>query len=780
MSSAARPVYDCDTSGYWCSEEDFHAREKRYGQFIEEGAAYEITDRNTPRPWLNYLCNDRFGSVISNTGLGFSWYKTLLLRITKYDHPVDYLPRQFEDGRMVLVEDLESGEKWNHFQDAENVKCVHRPGSTTLTAEHNGIAITMTVFVAWSDAVELSRIEIRNASETSRRLRVACEQKWTFSRFGIHTAEEGIPYLSTPGKDMDVSAVANAVLARTWNKELPMPLWGLFLSPELLSATVRDEHVVRRNGRRFTFKVCRLAAEWSLGRNETRTVHTASGAEDDEERFLRMSARYISRSSYADEENNVRENWKRLRDYPSCELPEPDLQNFLNVWLKNQLFLTFRFIRSGFVGFRDTLQDTWGYSLLDPARARAALLRTMAHIKRDGVCPRNYSIVDDRHDLRAFMDSGTWIGMAVADYVKETGDLAILDQRIPWLDDASVAPVREHIKAALDLLFERRGRFGFCLAGDGDWNDALEGISRSGAAVSAWLTMALYHAQNILAELFRRAGDAETGATYLKRSAELRRALHEHAWDGSWYVYGFTGSGQPIGSKSNREGRIHLNSQTWAIFTGLATPDQIELIRAAIAEHLDTPLGPALLAPPYVEDAEEVGRIARLEPGTFENGAVYQHAVTFKIYADIAVGAVDDAVTTFRNLLPTNPENFDARRTSEPYCTGNYYCGPGHPRFGQNFFSWFTGNAAWLLRAAYDHILGVSAEYDGLRIDPKVPASWNRFTVRKKYRGGVYTIEFERATTGEERGIWLDGVRLSGPLIPVTTSGEKAIVVKYG
>lgn len=775
----SKPIYDCDTSGYWCSDADYHARDKIYGRFIEDGAAYEISDRNTPRPWLNYLCNDRFGSVISNTGLGFSWYKTLLLRVTKYDHLVDYLPRQFVDGRIVLVEDLDTREKWNHFQDAANVRCVHRPGATALEAEHCGVAIAMRVFVAEEDAVELSRLEIRNAGSVSRKLRIACEQKWAFARFGIHTAEEGIPYLSTPGKDLVVERARGAITARTENPELPLPLSGLFVSPELDRASVADEIVERRDGRRFVFKVCRLEKDLELAPGERAIVHLASGADEDAPAAAAMVARYGRPESFDIEEERVRRYWRTLLEFPSCDLPDEPMRNFLNVWFKNQLFLTFRFIRSGSVGFRDTLQDAWSYALMEPDRARDSILRTLAHVRRDGVCPRNYSIVDNRHDLRAFMDSGTWIGMAVADYVKETGDVAILDRPIPWLDDASPSPARDHIRAALDLLFERRGRFGLCLAGDGDWNDALEGISRSGDAVSAWLTMALFHAQNILAGLFRRSGDAAYARMLEERSGELCSSLRDHAWDGSWYVYGFTGSGRPIGSHANREGRIHLNAQTWAIFTGLATAEQAAAIRESVARLLDTSLGPALLAPPYVEEAAEVGRIARLEPGTFENGAVYQHAVAFKIFADIAAGAIDDAVNTFGNLLPTNPDNFDARRTSEPYCTGNYYCGPGHLRFGQNFFSWFTGNAAWLLRAAYDQILGVRADYDGLVIDPKVPASWDRFTVRRKFRGAEVTVEAARASGGEPRGVTCDGRRLEGNLVPPASSGRQHVVVKY-
>jgi len=200
---------------------------------------------------------------------------------------------------------------------------------------------------------------------------------------------------------------------------------------------------------------------------------------------------------------------------------------------------------------------------------------------------------------------------------------------------------------------------------------------------------------------------------------------------------------------------------------------------AAIRRYLDTPVGPALLAPPYVEDAAEVGRIARLEPGTFENGSVYQHAVTFKIFADIASGRPEEALQTFLNLLPTNPENFDCRRTSEPYVTGNYYCGPAHKRFGQNFFTWFTGNPAWLLRAGFDEILGVKADYEGLRIAPRVPAAWNRFTVRRKFRGTDYSIRFQRTENPADRGVWADSQKIPDSLLRPAGKSAVTVLVRF-
>ncbi len=771
-----RPAYDCDTSPYWTSETDLRDTARRFGHFVDGGAAYEITDRNTPRPWLNYLCNDRFGSAISNTGLGFTWYGSALLRITKYEHPIDYLPREFQDGREVVLRDAESGEEWNVFRDAEDVRCTHRPGMTTLSACVNGISVDMSVFVPQADPAECWLICLKNGRDRTARLGLRLEQTWTFSKFGIHTAEEGIPYLSTPGEDLEVEVLENAIVAHSTNGELPMELFGLFFSPQASAAAVTDQVETRKDGRVFTFKICSLRSEVELAPGEERRFDVLAGAGEERDFAQSMLSKYTSHQVFGAELGGVRDGWQKRMDQPSCVIPDKDLQSFLNVWLKNQLHLTFRFVRSGYMGYRDTLQDAWGYTLIDPDRARRLLLRTLSHMMKDGSCPRNYAPFRDKPDLRRFMDSGTWIGMTLSDYVKETGETGILEERLRYLDDEKEETVGTHVRKALDLLFESRGRHGLCLTGDGDWNDALEGISGCGDAESAWLTMALFHAQNRMADLYRHVGASATAAELTERSAVLKQALNESAWDGDWFVYGFTGSGKPIGAKSNREGRIHLNAQTWAIFSGLAAAEQTEKMRDAIHEHLDTEFGPALLAPPYVEEGDEVGRIARLEPGTFENGSIYQHAVAFKIWADLHSGHCDEAYRTFVNLLPTNRANPDCRRTSEPYCTGNYYCGPSHPRFGQNFFTWFTGTPAWLLRAGFDRILGVRAEFDGLLLRPKPPSDWRQFSVRRRYRHCVYDIEFKRASGPGERRVVVDGGEPSGNLVPIRNAATCSVI----
>lgn len=781
MKTNNRQVYDCDTFSYWCNEEQYNDKDKKFGRFIDDDRAYEITAVNTPRPWLNYLCNDKVATAIANDGMGFLWYKSSLLRITKYDHPIDYLPREFKDGRDIIIEDKQSGEKYNLFKDYDDIKCIHSTARTTFKIAIGKLKVAMQIFVPIEDACECWIISIENDGDSKRELTVTMSQKWAIARFGIHTAEEGIPYLSTPGDKQTIKENKISVTAHTDNPDLPVEVWACFESPEAASVSTETEKETRKDGRVFEFVKANIHCDIDIKAGETSYIHAISGAEENEELFNKMQKKYENIDAYADELNKVKNKRNSIIESLKCQIPDDNMQKFLNIWLKHQLYLTFRFVRSGYIGYRDSLQDTWGYELVEPSLTKDRLLTILSHMESDGSCPRNFSPfgIDDSHDLRNFMDSATWIGMCLTDYIKETGDFEILNEKIRYLDNKNLDTVENHVWKAFDLLYKNRGLHGLNLIGDGDWNDGIEGISKQGPAVSVWLTMAVFHGQNLLADMYRQIGDSEKENILRSRSKELKDCINEHAWDGEWYVYAFSGKGNPIGSHINNEGKMHLNSNTWAVFTGIADKDRTKLVMESIKKHLDTPLGPALMHPPYVNDGDEVGRIARLEPGTFENGSVYKHAVTFKVFADIEAGNYETAFNTFSNILPTNPNNPDSRRTSEPYCLGNYYCGPTHERFGQNFFSWFTGSPAWLLRAGFDQMLGVKADYEGLRISPKVPASWNEFKVKRLYRGTLYNLDFKRVSDDNETGIWVDGVKIQGNLISNINKDKANVLIRF-
>ena len=770
MKISQKKIYDCDTSDYHCSDIDYHNSKKTFGEFIDNGCGYQITDPNTPRPWLNYLANHKFGSVVSNKGLGFSWFRSTLLRVTKYEHPVDYLPREFKDGREIIITDDFSGKKINLFREGENLICEHYPGFTKFLVTALDLKFEICVFVSLEDSCEILTAKILNKSNKQKNIKIVFQQTWAFALFGIHTAEEGIPYISTPGKDLEISEDDFGIFCHSTNEELPYEMFGIFQSTKKVDYIRHFLSIENRTGKKeFKFHQCELEFDLSVQTGGEEKIEIISGAEINRKDFEKLKNKYRKSGVVNNEFLKLKNEWDKKINTINCSTPDADFNNFLNVWFKNQLNLVFYFVRSGQNGYRDSLQDAWGVTLYDWRAAEKRFYEILSYQCADGTAPRNFSAFgNDLHDMRRFMDSPVWIPRTLIDLIKQTGDFSILDKKIPFID-GEAASVDEHVFRALDYLYKNRGAHKICLTGDGDWNDALEGISRDGDAESVWLTIALFDAMNLMSELYEQAGKIGRAEILRKRAEEIKKIVNDVAWDGEWYVYGFTGSGKPIGSSKNKEGKIHLNAQTWAVFSGLADEGRAKKAMASVDKFLGTPLGPALLAPPYAEEADEVGRIANLEPGTFENGSVYQHAVTFYIYACAAMGYYEKAYETFVNMLPTNPKNFDTRRTSEPYCTGNYYCGPEHPRFGQNFFSWFTGNCSWLLRAGFDEILGIKSEFNGLRISPRIPFEWEEFSVKKIFRNCCYKIVFDMKG---DYNIKVNGKEINGNLIPGQLSDE--------
>ncbi len=770
--------YDCDTRIYWCSEEDYRPNFKTFGEFTADGSGYRITNANTPRPWLNYFANPRFGAVLSNTAMGFCWYKTTLVRITRYEHPIDYLPRDFKDGRKILVKDLDSGESASLFDIRPTLTCTHYCGHSVISVTALGLEFEFTFFVPLLEPCEVWLLKVNNPGTEKRRLLLEFSQIWSFAKFGSHTAEEGIPYVSAPGENMEISAATGSITCTAASPELPWKLHGGFFSPEA-SAEIEPLIEQHSNGKTFTFHRCILSRkniELDPGKHTQIPVYSVAGGDANEIDGLRQSANL---AHAAKELDKVRRQWQEYHDRLSCELPHRGIRDFLNYWLKNQLHLTFHFVRSGHWGYRDAFQDAWGYTLLDPEAAEKRIKFMISGMLSDGTAPRQLTKFEDGiHDMRRYLDSPVWAARTLVDLIKETGNKNFLDEKTPFLDGGE-ATVLEHVSLALDYLYEHRGTNGGCLTGDGDWNDALEGISRDGDAESFWLTIALYDAVRLMRELYLWLGNDQEAGRMRKRAETLSKVVNTKGWDGEWYIYGMTGKGEPIGSKRNREGRIHLNPQSWAVFSGLADERRTANAIESVEKYLETPFGPALLAPPYALDAKDVGRIAKLEPGTFENGSVYQHAAAFYILALFRAGKADKAVGCLERLLPSNPENHASRRTSEPYCTGNFYCGPGHPRAGQNFFTWFTGNASWLLRIGFDEMLGVKAGFDGLEINPKLPSGWNEIQVRRKYRECIYQLHFKRQPGIEKLIITIEGNPLPGNIIPPLKQDAAEVTISF-
>jgi cellobionic acid phosphorylase len=360
----------------------------------------------------------------------------------------------------------------------------------------------------------------------------------------------------------------------------------------------------------------------------------------------------------------------------------------------------------------------------------------------------------------------------------ETGDTGLLDAPVAFADaPRRRAPLYNHVCLGLEWLWRDRTRRGLSRIGQGDWNDPLNMAGLEEKGESIWLSCALALALDAWAAVAARRGDTARAARYRRRAARLRAAVNRYGWDGRWYVRGFTDAGQPFGSAADREGRIFLNAQSWAIMCGAAGPERTRSCIRSVERMLMTPAGPVTLAPAYTRMHTAIGKLTQKVAGWNENGSVYCHAATFYACALYAARSPDKAFDALRRLLPGHPDNPVARCGQVPLYIPNFYRGAACGRkAGLSSHFPNTGTVSWYYRTVVAMLLGVRAEPDGLRIDPQLPSHWKRADVRRTWRGAVFDVRIRRRAG--ERGVTvrLDGRRLPDNLLPVQRRGTRHVV----
>ena len=390
-------------------------------------------------------------------------------------------------------------------------------------------------------------------------------------------------------------------------------------------------------------------------------------------------------------------------------------------------------------------------------------------------------------------DDLLWLAFVTIRYLKETGDLSVLDEPIPYLDEPP-APLADHIERAFERVFERTSPRGLPYIGAGDWNDGLSALGLEERGESVWLAQFLAglladwaHVHGLLAGRRRAAALGNSGddtanerpgraAELLAHRQALVAAVNEHGWDGGWYRRATRDDGSWIGSAGNREGRIYLNPQTWAILADVAPPERVRTCLAAVREHLLTPAGALLLAPAYETPDETIGYITRYAPGLRENGGVYTHAATWAI---AAAAKARDAEFVGQLLAAIDPTTKDPDHYwAEPYVLPGNVDGPASPLHGRAGWTWYTGAAAWLPQVISEWVLGVRPTWEGLRFDPCLPPSWQRAHLRRPWRGAVVDVSIERSATlrDGEVEVRLDGAPLPGATLNKVDDGAEIAV----
>ncbi len=773
---------------------------KKYGNFSSDGTEFITTDPNTPRPWINYLSNGRYCLLISQGAGGFSFYlDPAVHRLTRWA-PANYL--NDTPGRFLYLKDAESGRFWSAgFQPIkkyDTYECRHGLGYTKIKSAYDGIETEITYFVPMDKEIEVWLVKLKNLSNRTRRIKVFPFVEWFLSDWEAELKLRNLTVLMCDGK---YDRKLKAILATKFpwgNVAWPyygfmgtgLKVQGFDIDLENFIGRYRDYQnpVVVEKGRCTNSEV--------RGNNMVGVLEsTVVLRKKEEKEFSVVVGIYGSRAKISEalkyrDIGKAKSGFEKTRRYwrdailnnLTVKTPDRDFDRQVNIWIKYQIYMNNHWGRAvsyyhegwGEFGYRNTAQDAWAMTAMNAPYARENLIKLAECQRRNGQPLPGWSLAKGTSPGRPASDFPIWLPMLLIKYVKETGDIAILKKKIKFYDGGS-ATLYEHAKRATQFLMDiAKSRRGLPLMGTQDWNDALDRTGIGGKGESVWLGMGLCVALTNMKELATYLKDRKTVDECTRRYEKMKAIINKYAWDGNWYCYAFNDYGEPIGSHKNKEDKVQVNAQSWAILAGLPDDKQLKKILKVVDNYLATPYGPVLFRPYYTKYNGRIGRITAFAPGTKENAAIFCHGGAFKTVADLKIGRAQKAYETFKQTLPCSDNKDIEIYKTEPYIYPEYVIGPGNHRYGEGAFTWLTGSADWMFVAATDWMLGIRPEFEGLLIDPCIPKRWKRCEVTKRFRGATYhiTIENPRRRSKGIKEILVDGRKLNGCLIPPHEDGK--------
>lgn len=754
-----------------------------YGYFSNDGKEYVITEAETPLPFVNYFWNDRFISGVSQHMAGIGCFTE---RPLQYMHHKCRCLMVRDENRHFYLRDEETGEIWSPgwypvLQKLDSYICRHGLGYSILESSFRGIITNMRVFVPMEEPVEIWKISLKNTCSYERKIKIFSFVDWLLKGY-----EEYADYHSC----LHAEFIEEKSLLMCFNEasERPHEYFNGFVASNITPTGFdssrksfmgygqvdRPKAVIEGNCSN-SLAVC----EKLVGALE-HTIYLKPQEETDFYVVFGAAASLSEAEVLCDNlfTQNVIENkfnaviQKINDDYSKIEVSVPEIKlNYLfNYWIKRAIQLHTEVGTDTGKGFRDILQAAWAVSSYDPEGARRKITESLQYQYSDGHTLRGWNPVDTHH----YSDGPVWIAPAVDSYLKETGDYSLLSELVPYFDKGE-ATVWEHILTGIRHSTEDIGYHGLIKAHYGDWNDSLNGIGIKGKGVSNWTTIAMIFSINTAIEIAKNVLKDEAAVYELQQRADkLKEAVNKFGWDGSWYLEGINDAGEKVGSHEETEGYIYLNPQTWAIMAGIVDNARMPMVLNSIDNILECDYGSLVLHPAYKKPNPSIGRITYFVPGMWENASPYCHGTSFKVVADTYLKRGNEAFRSMMKVLPDSEFNPSSHSGCPPYIVTNMYFGPEHARKGQILYSWITGTSDWMFKALTSHIIGISANYCGLLVDPCIPSHWREFKLKREFFGAVYDIEFKNPN-GRQSGvvlIELDGRTVEGNILPVFGDGK--------
>ncbi len=773
----------------------------QYGHFDQEKNEYVINRVDLPTSWTNYLGVKDTCVVVNQTAGGYMFYKSPEYhRVTRFrgnSVPMD------RPGHYVYLRDNETKDYWSISwqpvgKPLEEAKytCRHGMSYSVYECDYQKLKATQTLVVPIDEDVELWDVTVTNEDSKPRNISLFTYCEFSFHHIMIDNQNFQMS-LYCAGSSYEDGIIEHDL----FYEEFGFQYFTSTLEPDGFDC-LRDKFLGLYHTETNPIGVIngQLSQSTELGNNhcgslqhnfviqpnETIRIVYMLG-EGNRNAGRRIREKYSNLSAVDMVYKDLRTFWNEKQRKLQIKTPNEGMDTLINTWTLYQAEINVMFSRfASFIevggrtglGYRDTAQDSMTIPHSNPEKCKQRIRELMQGLVSEGYglhlfqpewfskteskkpfksptvipSPDKNSIVHGIED--ACSDDALWLVSSVVEYIKETGEFEFADEVISYADGGE-GTVYEHLIKILDFSAKQVGATGICKGLRADWNDCLN----LGGGESAMVSFLHYWALNNFISLANFLNRKDDVIKYTALANQVKEVCNNELWDQEWYIRGITKNGKKIGTIEDKEGKIHLESNAWAVLSGAATTEKGIKAMDSVYEHLYTPYGILLNAPSYTVPDSDIGFITRVYPGLKENGAIFSHPNPWAWAAECELGRGDRAMEFYNALCPYYQNDKIEIREAEPYSYCQFIMGRDHTAFGRARHPFMTGTGGWAYFSATRYMLGIKPQYDYLEINPCIPGSWDNFQVTREWRGAVYEISVENPN-GVMKGvkeIYLDG-----------------------
>ena len=790
----------------------------QYGHFDNEKREYVIDRVDLPVSWTNYLGVKDLCVVVNHTAGGYMFYQSPEYhRVTRFRGNAVPMDRP---GHYVYLRDAEDGDYWSiswqpvgKSLDQAKYTCRHGMSYTTYECDYKGIKASQTLMVPMDDAVELWDVRLKNTTDKERRISVFSYCEFSFHHIMIDNQNFQMS-LYCAGSSYD----ENIIEYDLFYEEFGYQYFTSNVTPDGFDC-LRDSFLgaYRTEDNPIAVEHGTCSGSHELGNNHCGSLQKDLVlAPGEEVRLIFMlgegsrEAGKKIREKYSDMAN-VDAAYAQLKDYwenkfaqLQIRTPNEGMNTLINTWNLYQAEVNIMFSRfASFIevggrtglGYRDTAQDAMTIPHSNPEKCRQRIVELLRGLTTKGYGLHLFSpewfdpdakkekkkpfksptviptvnANDIVHGLEdACSDDALWLVPSIIEYIKETGETGFADETVTYADGGE-GTVYEHMKRILDFSAEQIGATGICKGLRADWNDCLN----LGGGESAMVSFLHYWAISHFLQLAEYLGRTEDVEKYQAMRERVGNVCNRELWDKEWFIRGITKNGKKIGTSEDAEGKVHLESNAWAVLSGAADVEKGKRAMDSVDKYLFTPYGILLNAPSYTVPDDDIGFVTRVYPGLKENGSIFSHPNPWAWAAECVLGRGDRAMKFYNALCPYYQNNMIEIRQSEPYSYCQFVVGRDHTAFGRARHPFMTGSGGWAYFSATRYMLGIRPDFEHLTIDPCIPADWKKFSAVRRWRGAEYDIHVENPD-GVMKGVqelYLDGEKVER--IPVMAQGSR-------